>query len=172
MKTDQAKKVVIKVDSNIQQENVKNLRRTLKPLQPLATDKENLAGRSLILKNSKQLQESEYKKEKPELMHKAVQTDPYIATVDDLTSEEGSVEYWKRVAEKRQESLDVSLCEIEKLKDNIEALQEENKICKEMLEESKNLVEVLQEIINDGDNEETPDNKADDTEETESENQL
>lgn len=77
-------------------------------------------------------------------MHKGTQTEPYFSTVEDLTSEDASVDYWKRLAEKRQESLDVSLHEIEKLKDDIEALQEENKVCKEMLEESRNLVEVLQ----------------------------
>ncbi|XP_076261215.1 geminin DNA replication inhibitor [Rhynchophorus ferrugineus] len=148
MKTEQSKKVIIKVDSSLDQENVKNLRRTLKSLQPAATDKENLAGRAFIYKDSKVLAENENKKLKALLMHKGTQTEPYIGIVDDLTSEEASVDYWKRLAEKRQESLDVSLHEIEKLKDDIEALQEENKVCKEMLEESRHLVEVLQEVIN------------------------
>lgn len=77
-------------------------------------------------------------------MHKETQTEKYITNVDDLTGEEPTADYWKRLAEKRQESLDESLHEIEKLKGDIEVLQEENKICKEMLEESRHLVEVLQ----------------------------
>ena len=67
-----------------------------------------------------------------------------MITAADLTSDEPSADYWKRVAEKRQEMLDESLTENEKLKGAVEALQEENKACKEMLDESRALVEVLQ----------------------------
>lgn len=80
------------------------------------------------------------------LSNKETQTEKYITNVEDLTGEEASADYWKRVAEKRQESLDESFKEIEKLKGNIEVLQEENRICKEMLEESRHLVQVFQVI--------------------------
>lgn len=77
-------------------------------------------------------------------MNKSVQTGEGTITADDLTSEEPSADYWKLLAEKRQDALNDSLQENERLKEHVDALQEENRICKEMLEESKHLVEVLQ----------------------------
>lgn len=65
-----------------------------------------------------------------------------------MTSDDPGVDYWRRLAEKRAEDLDNSFRENEKLKADIEALQEENKICKAMLEESTTLVEILKVIIN------------------------
>lgn len=75
--------------------------------------------------------------------NKAVQTGATV-TVADLTSDEPSADYWKILAEKRAESLNASMEENERLKQHIDALKEENRICKEMLDESKHLVEVLQ----------------------------
>ncbi|XP_050295943.1 serrate RNA effector molecule homolog [Anthonomus grandis grandis] len=154
MKTD-VKKVFIQVDTAetdpVEQENVKNTRKGLKMLQPKAGNEENLVGRTI--KDIKKIG-NPVKKAKPLLMHKETQTEKYITSLDDLTGEEASADYWKRLAEKRQESLDESLQEIEKLKCDIEVLQEENKICKEMLEESKTLVEVLQEMIKEGEEDE------------------
>lgn len=77
-------------------------------------------------------------------MNKSVQTGEGTITENDLTSEEPSADYWKLLAEKRQDALNDSLQENERLKEHVDALQEENRICKEMLEESKHLVEVLQ----------------------------
>ncbi|XP_060523245.1 uncharacterized protein LOC132700132 [Cylas formicarius] len=154
MKSEQHKKVIIKVESEIHQENVKNTRRTLKTLQPAAQDKENLAGRPLAVKEARLTLENDSKKKNTSLMHKSTQTEKYVTNAEDLTSENASPEYWRRLAEKRQEALDESFLEIEKLKGDIETLQEENKICKEMLQESRNLVEVLQEMIEEGDAEE------------------
>lgn len=77
-------------------------------------------------------------------MHKSVQTGESVITEADLTSEEPSADYWKRLAEKRQESLNESLQENDRLKEHVEALKEENRICKDMLEESRHLVQVLQ----------------------------
>ncbi|CAG9773595.1 unnamed protein product [Ceutorhynchus assimilis] len=148
MKTDQAKKVIIKIDSEVQQENVKNTRRGLKTIQP-TTDKENFSGRIIAKEGLKFSGSNEPKKPKPLLMHKETQTEKYITDIDDLTGEEAGLDYWKRLAEKRQECLDESFQEIEKLKGNIETLQEENKICKEMLDEARSLVEVLQEMMPD-----------------------
>lgn len=84
----------------------------------------------------------EYKHKK--VVDKAMQTDGPTITESDLTSEEASAEYWRLLAEKREESLNDSLQENDRLKEHIDALEQENKICKEMLEESKLLVEVLQ----------------------------
>lgn len=92
-------------------------------------------------------------------MHKSVQTEEYQVTVDDLTSEEPSEDYWRRLAEKRGEALNESFQEIERLKDNVTALKEENRICKEMLEESKHLVEVLQEMLAETEPDETESNE-------------
>ncbi|KAL1494984.1 hypothetical protein ABEB36_010480 [Hypothenemus hampei] len=155
MKTDQAKKAIIKIESNVNQENVRSTRKGLKTIQPAAIDKENIAGRSnLSLKDSKNQIPLEAKKPKPTLMHRETQTERYITNIEDLTGDEASADYWKRLSEKRQEALDESLKEIEKLKDNILALQEENKICKEMLEESRHLVEIFQEMLNEDDDNE------------------
>lgn len=83
---------------------------------------------------------------KKSLQHKAVQTfEDYTVSELDLTSDEPpNEEYWRRLAEKRGEALNDSLHENEKLKENIEALQEENQVCKNMLDESRHLVEILQ----------------------------
>lgn len=74
---------------------------------------------------------------------KSVQTSPPPITKDDLVSEENDKHYWQQLAEKRQEVLDDSLSEIERLKEDISILKEENSICNEMLNESMHLVEVL-----------------------------
>lgn len=75
--------------------------------------------------------------------NKAVQTGATV-TAEDLTGDEPSVDYWRVLAEKRGESLNDSLQENERLREHIDALREENRICKEMLDESRHLVEVLQ----------------------------
>lgn len=86
-------------------------------------------------------------------MHKAVQTEEYKVTEEDLTSDEPSEDYWRRLAEKRGDALNESLQENERLKENVDALKEENRICKEMLEESKHLVEVLKEMLEENEDE-------------------
>lgn len=80
------------------------------------------------------------------MQNKSVQVGKCIITAKDLTSDEPSIDYWKRLAEKREEALNITLQENAKLKEDISTLQQENKICKEMLEESRNLVEVLKVI--------------------------
>lgn len=69
-------------------------------------------------------------------------------TADDLTSESSPGEaYWEALAEKRREALESSLEENKKLHDRIEGLEEELDSSRKMIEETKNLVEILQEII-------------------------
>lgn len=57
---------------------------------------------------------------------------------------EVSENYWQVLAEKRQDALDESLEENHKLVAENVALKEENRIVKEMLNESRSLIEVLQ----------------------------
>lgn len=77
-------------------------------------------------------------------MHKTVQTELPKIEADDLTDDEPSENYWRTLAEKREEALNDSLQENERLRDQIHNLQEETRICKEMLDESRTLISVLQ----------------------------
>lgn len=71
---------------------------------------------------------------------------------EDLTTEgEPSDGYWKTLAEKRRIALDISLKENEELHEKVTSLEEELVLSREMLEESKNLVELLTEIIQERD---------------------
>lgn len=71
---------------------------------------------------------------------------------EDLTTEgEPSEGYWKTLAEKRRIALDVSLKENEELHEKVASLEEELEISRAMVEESKNLVEVLTEMIQETD---------------------
>lgn len=71
---------------------------------------------------------------------------------EDLTTEgEPSEGYWKTLAEKRRVALDISLKENEELHEKVESLEEELTLSREMLQESKNLVELLTEIIQERD---------------------
>ncbi|KAG5893821.1 hypothetical protein JTB14_018325 [Gonioctena quinquepunctata] len=149
MKTD---KKSIKVISH-EQENTKINRRTFKDIQNDASGKENLVGRLHMAKDSKTFSAQE---KKVQMQHKSVQVGECTITAEDLTSDEPSYDYWKRLAETRGEALNDSIQENDKLKENIEALQEENRICKEMLDESRQLVEVLQEMLSEQDEEENP----------------
>lgn len=67
---------------------------------------------------------------------------------DDLTTEaEPSENYYKVLAEKTRIALDNALEEKHILHDKIKQLEEENRSYKEMLDESRALVEVLQEML-------------------------
>ncbi|XP_015188734.1 PREDICTED: geminin-like [Polistes dominula] len=72
--------------------------------------------------------------------------------IEDLTSEAGPSEnYWQVLAERRRIALDEALDENKALHERIVTLQEENRLCNEMLNETRTLVEVLQEMIGDDD---------------------
>ncbi|KAK4874272.1 hypothetical protein RN001_013632 [Aquatica leii] len=147
MKTTGPNKVIIKVvPREQQQESARNPRSTLKVLQEVA-NKENLVGRSHIkdtkLAGDNGTQDIKHKK----FVNKAVQTGEATVTTNDLTTDEPSTDYWRLLAEKRGETLNDSLQENERLKEQIESLEEEKRIYKEMLEESKHLVAVLQEML-------------------------
>ncbi|XP_061399993.1 geminin [Musca vetustissima] len=167
-----AKKVFIQIESAAeQQENLKNQRKTLKVLQGVATDKENLTGRPQIDKLSRLKAATETtlsastdyaKRKKVETRVAETQTSPNKSsnnkdettsskkiTAEDLIGEAKPGEhYWERLAEKRREALEQSLEENQRLYERIEGLEEELNTSRQQLEEAKHLVSVLTEMLN------------------------
>lgn len=91
---------------------------------------------------------AEAKRRKSSLSQDSAEKQLARVTEEDLTTEgEPSESYWKVLAEKRRIALDISLKENEELHGKIESLEEELVIARAMLDESKNLVEVLTEMI-------------------------
>ncbi|XP_031844661.1 geminin DNA replication inhibitor isoform X2 [Nomia melanderi] len=133
------------------------------PAEPAATDKENLVGGGRMLRSALSTKEAlkpevtekskhdATKRKKVTLKDKAVQTargDKIKIEVEDLTSEAGPSEnYWEVLAERRRIALEDALEENKELSDRVESLEEENRVYKEMLDESRALVEVLQEML-------------------------
>ncbi|KAG7208712.1 hypothetical protein KM043_014914 [Ampulex compressa] len=131
--------------------------------EPAATDKENLVGGGRMLRSAlpaKEAVKSEVtekpkndmpKRKKITYKDKAVQTargEKIKIEVEDLTSEAGPSEnYWEVLAERRRIALEDALDENRELNERVAKLEEENRICKEMLDETRALVEVLQEMI-------------------------
>ncbi|XP_029164389.1 geminin-like [Nylanderia fulva] len=138
------------------------IRKPLQILQPAATDKETLVGSDRIFRpvqQSKKNTKSEdvAKSKRSALKHKkvtsedkAIQTareEKIIIEAEDLTSANPSENYWQVLAEKRRMALVNTLEENKTLSQRIEKLKEDNHIYREMLEEAKTLIEVLQEEI-------------------------
>lgn len=91
---------------------------------------------------------AEAKRRKSSLSQDSAEKQLARVTEEDLTTEgEPSESYWKVLAEKRRIALDISLKDNEELHGKIESLEEELVIARAMLDESKNLVEVLTEMI-------------------------
>ncbi|GAB0097060.1 hypothetical protein DMENIID0001_126530 [Sergentomyia squamirostris] len=162
-------KIFIQVDSDdVQQENLKNSRRTFKVLQKNAKDKENLVGRPIIsaskeshLKQRTDLEEEKVlQKKKKQASSTQVQTDSEEScdqqiSEADITSTAGtSQKYWELLAEKRRLALEDALKENECLHQRIQNLEEELKISREMLAESKEMLSVMEEILADKEDEE------------------
>lgn len=164
-----AKKVFIQIESAAEQhENLKNQRKTLKVLQGVATDKENLTGRPQIDKLSRLKAASETtlsgstdyaKRKKVETRAAETQTSPGKTastsseakeiTAADLTGDAKPGEhYWERLAEKRREALEDSLIENQRLYEHIQGLEEELNTSRQQLEEAHHLVAVLTEMLN------------------------
>lgn len=95
--------------------------------------------------------ESEYKRKIIKCSTRSTQTEEKNKkqiTAADLTSEESPSEaYWERLAEKRREALEISLKENELLHNKVESLEDELNTSRKMVEEARNLVEVLQEML-------------------------
>ncbi|KZC13316.1 PREDICTED: geminin isoform X2 [Dufourea novaeangliae] len=139
------------------------VRKSLHVLQPAATDKENLVGGGRMLRSALSVKEGQKpevtekskhdapKRKKITLRDKGVQTargDKIKIEVEDLTSEAGPSEnYWEVLAERRRIALNDALEENKELSDRIEKLEDENRLYKEMLDETRTLVEVLQEMV-------------------------
>ncbi|KAI4503464.1 hypothetical protein M0802_001686 [Mischocyttarus mexicanus] len=149
-------------------EVIAKVRESLHDLQPAATGKENLVGGGRVLKTDSSIKDalkkdivSTTEKPKPKKLKrkkvisksKAVQTtvgENIKIEVEDLTSEAGPSEnYWQVIAERRRIALHNALEENKILHNRITSLQEENRLCNEMLNETRALVEVLQEMIED-----------------------
>ncbi|EDS45126.1 geminin [Culex quinquefasciatus] len=172
----QSVKIVIPVESSAEQEveHQRNSRKMLKEVQnSSAMNKENviksvlgsklpafmahkeLAKKTLFadpaeaaieLKRKKMVQ-SQSSQTSPE---KASGSRPTI-TEEDLTSVEGpSQQYWEVLAEKRRAALEESLSENMDLYEKLSSLEEELSTSKQMLQESRNLVEVLTELLQEG----------------------
>ncbi|XP_058831389.1 geminin isoform X2 [Topomyia yanbarensis] len=83
-------------------------------------------------------------------------------TEEDLTSLEGPSEaYWQILAERRRQALEESLAENMELHEKVGTLEEELNLSREMLEEARNLVEVLTEMLQEGEAEKQEEGKAD-----------
>lgn len=169
------KKVFIQIESAAeQQENIKNQRKTLKVLQGVATDKENLTGRPQLDKLSRLkaavhetttslTQSSEHaKRKKIETKAAETQTSPDAKsssskkiTEEDLCGESKPGEYYyERLAEKRREALEQTLEENQRLYERIDGLEEELNTSRQQLEEAQHLVAVLTEMLNENEAEE------------------
>lgn len=98
-----------------------------------------------------EINDGEIKRKK--LVTHASQTDPERLelakiTEEDLTTDgEPSEGYWKVLAEKRRVALDQSLRENEELYEEVHSLRDQLEISNQMLDESKNLVEILTEML-------------------------
>ncbi|XP_011701850.1 PREDICTED: geminin-like isoform X2 [Wasmannia auropunctata] len=146
------------------------VRKSLHELQPSATDKETLVGADRMIKSTQQAKETKSKKnvstkKKKEkdvkkqinvtINNKAVQTvseEKREIEVEDLTCTNlagPSENYWQVLAERRRVALKDALEENKELAERVKKLEEEKRIYKEMLDETKALVEVLQDMIGD-----------------------
>ncbi|XP_011170920.1 geminin isoform X2 [Solenopsis invicta] len=153
-------------ETNIVSED--KVRKSLHELQPSANDKETLVGADRMIKSTHQVKEAKLKKNVPVKIKKdmskkqkkatndkAVQTVPeekINIEAEDLicTDSAGPSEnYWQVLAEKRRIALKNTLEENKELVKRVEKLEEEKRIYKEMLDETKSLVEVLQDMIED-----------------------
>lgn len=170
-----AARVFIQVESEAeQQEHLKQQRKTLKPLQANAIDKENLTGpgRVSIVDQLSRLKAGvnitpKYGKRKcvetsttttTTTQDANTQTEASISesekplTAEDLTSEcEPGENYYKLLSEQRRVALEDTLMENRHLHERIDGLEEEINIMRKELDEANNLVEILKEICNDDD---------------------
>ncbi|XP_059616575.1 geminin [Phlebotomus argentipes] len=179
-------KVFIQVESeDVQQENLKNSRRTFKILQKNAVDKENLVGRPILSAGKEALtkQKAEFdeekivqKKRKPSTATQHVQTDSEEScdvqqiTESDLTSTAGpSQKYWEILAEKRRVALEDALSENEALHGKIASLNAELDVSRQMLAEAQELVGVLTEMLEENGEEEKAEESPEDAKECEEE---
>ncbi|KXJ74121.1 hypothetical protein RP20_CCG014323 [Aedes albopictus] len=156
-------KVVIPVESPAEQEveHLKNARKLLKDVQNTpAMNKENVGKLNKLPMYLSQSHKELAKKslfsdalEAIELKRKKTTT---VQSQSSQTSPEkkpatGPSElYWEVLAERRRLALEESLTENQELCEKVAALEEELNLSKEMLQEARNLVEVLTELLQEG----------------------
>lgn len=165
----------------------KSSRLSLQVLQPAAGDKENLVGggrqsvtnMKIGVKVGDECEKSNAVKEKiieytvtkgnlkkkKKVMHRSTQTDkeeykPKIDIADLTSNEPPSENYWQLLAEKRRIALDECLQENRTLHERLQLLEEEKRVTEQMLEESRDLVEILKEIVAGEDQEAQNDSEA------------
>ncbi|XP_055585781.1 geminin [Uranotaenia lowii] len=170
-------KIVVQVESSAEQEeHSRNSRKLLKDVQNVATmNKENvlksvklpafLAHKEMVKKTIfTEAVDGVEQKRKKLVQSQSCQTSPEkrpstsgssnkksTVTVEDLTSQEGpSEQYWEVLAEKRRQALEESLNENQELHEKLASMEEELNLSKEMLQEARNLVEVLTEMLQEG----------------------
>lgn len=93
----------------------------------------------------------------------ASQTSPTTSkavTVDDLTTDAVGEAYWEVLAEKRRNALEETLVENQELYERIAVLEDELNQSKSLLAETRNLVEVLTEMLEEKDGEESTGTEA------------
>lgn len=101
------------------------------------------------------IQNSESKRKIPS-QTTASQTSPTtskMVTVDDLTTDTVGEAYWEVLAEKRRVALDETLVENQELYERIAVLEDELNQSQSLLAETRNLVEVLTEMLEEKDGE-------------------
>ncbi|RZF34355.1 hypothetical protein LSTR_LSTR008894 [Laodelphax striatellus] len=162
MKTDVTKKaaVIDQPDKQIDNQQESGMRRrTLHTLQEAAGDKENLVGGGKMPVNGKD--ETKVIKRAPSPAVKlglienkkqgkpsSTQQQKKVITVEDLTSQAGPSEhYWETLAERRRVACEKLLEENRMLSERVALLEEENQQCKVLLEESKAVIDTLNEIL-------------------------
>ncbi|KAI4503254.1 hypothetical protein M0802_001476 [Mischocyttarus mexicanus] len=130
------------------QEKIKNEINVKSELLLQDTEKKDIKGRS---KSNVKSKKGSTKNKKFDYKDSTVQTNTeelIKIELEDFNVEGGPSEnYWQVIAERRRIALDDTLDENKRLHDYIESLQEENRLCNEMLNETRTLVEVLQEMI-------------------------
>lgn len=136
----------------------------MKTIQTTATDKENLVGRLPAYIAKEQLEkpisvskDDEFKREKAApVASTSSQTIPAsnLISEEDLTSDtKVSNVYWEVLAEKRRLALEETLEENQYLHEKCEKLESELNQSKQLLEESRELVNVLTEMLQEKENE-------------------
>ncbi|XP_060844231.1 geminin-like isoform X1 [Rhopalosiphum padi] len=155
----------------------KGMRKFLRNLQPSSEGKENLVGAGRTLqdmaiegKTTKPepnfdetevcVTETSTVAEMNESLYKQLLT-------EDLTSKAGpSEKYWEVIAERRRKALEEVLEANEKLQAMVNALEEENKTCKQLIENTTDLVNTLKQVINESqisDDDDEPSNEKGDS---------
>ncbi|CAH1733111.1 geminin-like [Aphis gossypii] len=137
----------------------KGMRKFLHNLQPSSAGKENLVGAGRTpqdiaidgktIKSEPNFDETEVCVQETSSVSKVNPSLYQKLLTEDLTSVAGpSEKYWEVIAERRRKALEEVLEENEKLQAMIIALEEENKTCKLLIENTTELVNTLKQVMN------------------------